>query len=128
MIHEKTSAKLWYHSCGSVVELLPEIIDNGCQIINPVQISAKDMKPAALKKQFGDRIVFWGGGVDTQGVFSHGTPAEVRAQVHQLMDAFKPGGGYVFNTVHNTQADVSAENIVALWDAAKECRAYTNGT
>lgn len=126
-IREKTAAKLWYHSCGSVVELLPEIIDNGCQIVNPVQISAKGMDPAALKERFGDQIVFWGGGVDTQGVYSHGTPDEVRGQVRDLMKAFKPGGGYVFNTVHNTQADVPAENIIALWEAARQYRAYGNG-
>ncbi len=123
-IKEKTQAKLWYHSCGSVVELLPEIVDNGVQILNPVQIAAKDMNPATLKKQYGDVITFWGGGIDTQGVYSNGTPQQVRDQVRELMEAFKPGGGYVFNTVHNTQADVPAENIVALWEAAKEYGSY----
>ncbi|MFH1742021.1 MAG: uroporphyrinogen decarboxylase family protein [bacterium] len=124
IVRAKTSAKLWYHSCGSVVELLPEIIDNGVQILNPVQISARGMDPAVLKKQYGDKIVFWGGGIDTQGVYSSGTLEQVRQQVRDLMDVFKPGGGYVFNTVHNTQADVPVENIVALWEAAKEFRAY----
>ncbi|RJP21611.1 MAG: hypothetical protein C4527_23240 [Candidatus Omnitrophota bacterium] len=123
-IKSKTNAKLWYHSCGSIVELIPEIIDNGIDILNPIQISAKNMNPAQLKEQFGDRLVFWGGGIDTQGVFAHGAPADVRNQVRDLIETFKPGGGYVFNTVHNIQADVPAENIVALWEAAKEFRDY----
>lgn len=124
MVREKTSANLWYHSCGSVVDLLPDIVDNGVQILNPVQISAKDMHPETLKKQYGENLTFWGGGIDTQHVYASGTPEEVREQVRDLMGAFKPGGGYVFNTVHNTQADVPVENIVGLWEAAKEFRAY----
>ncbi len=123
-IKSKTQAKLWYHSCGSIVELIPEIIDNGVDILNPIQISSKGMNPEELKEQYGKQLVLWGGGIDTQGVFAHGTSDEVRSQVRELMEIFKPGGGYVFNTVHNIQADVPAENIIALWEAAKEYRDY----
>ncbi len=123
-IHQKTEAKLWYHSCGSVADLIPDIIDNGVDILNPIQISAKKMDPAQLKQQYGNQLVFWGGGIDTQNIYSHGTPEEVRKQVKDLMNIFKPSGGYVFNTVHNTQADVPAENIVALWEAANAFRDY----
>ncbi len=124
-IHRKTPAKVWYHSCGSVVEYIPDIIDNGADILNPVQISAKDMDPQVLKERYGNKIVFWGGGIDTQRVFSAGSPGEVREQVKGIMSIFKPGGGYVFNTVHNIQADVPLENIIELWEAAKECRGYS---
>jgi len=125
-IHKKTKAKVWYHSCGAVKTLLPEIIDNGADILNPVQIGAKDMDPEKLKKEYGDKVVFWGGGIDTQKTLPQGTPEEVRQQVCQLMDIFKPGGGYVFNTVHNIQADVPGRNIHALWEAAKEFAPYAN--
>ncbi|MGC9326859.1 MAG: uroporphyrinogen decarboxylase family protein [Candidatus Hinthialibacter sp.] len=125
-IKKKTNAKLWYHSCGSIIGYIPDLIESGVDILNPVQISAKGMSPEILKSKFGDDIVFWGGGVDTQKLFSSGTPEEVRSQVSHLINIFKPGGGYVFNTVHNIQADVPVENIVALWDAAKENRSYSN--
>jgi len=125
-IHERTPAKLWYHSCGSVVDYIPDIVDNGADILNPVQISARGMDPAVLKERYGSKIVFWGGGIDTQTVFSTGSPEEVREQTKDLMSIFKPGGGFVFNTVHNIQADVPPENIVALWKTAKECRTYEN--
>ncbi len=123
-VHKKTKAKLWYHSCGAVKGYIPEFIDNGVDILNPVQISAKGMNPAELKEKYGKEIVFWGGGIDPQTVFSKGTPEDVGNQVREMMETFKPGGGYVFNTVHNTQADVPVENIVALWEAAKEFRMY----
>ncbi|MBD3265918.1 hypothetical protein GF373_04555 [bacterium] len=123
-IHAKTQAKLWYHSCGAVYSYIPDLIESGVDILNPVQFTARDMDPAVLKQQFGDRITFWGGGIDTQHVFPKGTPEQVAAQVRELMEIFKPGGGYVFNTVHNIQADVPPQNIVALWDAAKEYGQY----
>lgn len=123
-VHQKTKAKLWYHSCGAVSGYIPDLIDSGIDILNPVQISAKGMDPRQLKEKFGGKIVFWGGGIDSQSVYSKGTPDDVRAQVKELMGIFKPNGGYVFNTVHNTQADVPVENIAALWDAAKEYRSY----
>ncbi len=124
-IHKKTKAKLWYHSCGSVVQFIPDIIDNGVDILNPIQIGATDMNPAELKERYGDKLVLWGGGIDPQGVYSRGTPEQVKEEVRRLMATFKPGGGYVFNTVHNTQADVPVENILTLWQAAKECRLYS---
>ncbi len=91
---------------------------------DPVQISAKDMEPARLKAEFGERVAFWGGGVDSQHVLPRGTPAEVRENVRQNLAAFKPGGGYVFNNVHNIQADVPPENILAMYDAAWEFGEY----
>lgn len=123
-IKKNTAAKLWYHSCGSILNYIPDLIESGVDILNPVQISAKGMAPETLKDQYGKQLVFWGGGIDTQRVFSKGTPDEVRQQVHCLMDIFKPGGGYVFNTIHNTQSDVPAANIAALWEAAREFRWY----
>jgi uroporphyrinogen decarboxylase len=123
-IKSRTKAKLWYHSCGSIVEYIPDLLDNGIDILNPVQISAKGMDAAQLKAQYGDRLVFWGGGVDTQHVLPCGTPAEVRENVRRNLEAFKPGGGYVFNGVHNIQADVPPNNVLAMYDAAAEFGEY----
>ncbi|MDX9755005.1 MAG: uroporphyrinogen decarboxylase family protein [bacterium] len=123
-IHQKTSAKLWYHSCGAVRRYIPDLIESGVDILNPIQISAKDMDPAELKEEYGEQICFWGGGIDTQHVFPKGSPDEVRAQVQDLMRIFKPGGGYVFNTIHNIQADVPPQNIIALWEAARKYGRY----
>ena len=119
-----TSARIWYHTCGSVMPLIPDLIDNGIDILNPVQISAANMKPRELKERYGDRLTFWGGGIDTQHVLSFGTTEQVRQDVRKNIDALKPGGGYVFNTVHNIQAGVPAENIVATFDAAYEYGFY----
>jgi uroporphyrinogen decarboxylase len=123
-IKSRTRAKVWYHSCGSMVTYLPDLLDNGIDIFNPVQISAKDMDPAKLKARFGDQVVFWGGGVDSQGVLPHGTPEQVRENVRSNLEAFKPGGGYVFNNVHNIQADVPPGNMLAMFDAAYEFGCY----
>lgn len=123
-IKSRTKAKLWYHSCGSVVEFIPDLLDNGIDILNPVQISAKQMVPGDLKTWFGHRLSFWGGGVDSQHVLPRGTPEEVRDNVRSNIAAFKPGGGYVFNGVHNIQADVPPENILAMYDAALEFGSY----
>jgi uroporphyrinogen decarboxylase len=123
-IKSLTSAKIWYHTCGSAVPLLGELIDNGIDILNPVQISAANMDPARLKEDFGEELDFWGGGVDTQHVLSFGTPEEVRQDVRKNVEVLKPNGGYVFNSVHNIQAGVPAENIVAMFDAACEFGAY----
>ncbi|MCX5644417.1 MAG: uroporphyrinogen-III decarboxylase [Phycisphaerae bacterium] len=119
-IKSLTSAKIWYHTCGSVRQLIPDLLDNGIDILNPVQISAADMAPHDLKTQFGDRLTFWGGGIDTQHVLSVARPDEVAQHVRRNLEVFKPGGGYVFNSVHNIQAGVPPENIVALFDAAYE--------
>jgi uroporphyrinogen decarboxylase len=119
-IKSRTRAKIWYHSCGAVAGYIPDLLDNGIDILNPVQISASDMEPAQLKAAFGKQLVFWGGGVDSQRILPRGTPAEVRESVRRNLEAFKPGGGYVFNNVHNIQADVPPENILAMYDAAFE--------
>lgn len=123
-IKSLTKAKIWYHTCGNCIPLIPELIDNGVDILNPVQISAAEMDPGALKKQFGRQLVFWGGGIDAQHILPFATPAEVKQEVRKNLDQFKPGGGYIFNNVHNIQAGVPAENIVALYDAAYEYGFY----
>lgn len=123
-IKSRTDAKIWYHTCGSVIEYIPDLLDNGIDILNPVQFTARDMDAHALKAKFGDRLVFWGGGIDAQHVLPHASPEQVREAVRQSLDAFKSGGGYVFNNVHNIQADVPPENIVALFDAAYEFGNY----
>ena len=123
-IKSLTPAKIWYHTCGSVRQLIPDLLDNGIDILNPVQISAADMDPQDLKTQFGDKLTFWGGGIDTQHVLSVASPDEVKEHVRRNLEVFKPGGGYVFNSVHNIQAGVPPENIVALFDAAHEYGFY----
>ena len=119
-IHQNTSWKTFKHCCGSVVKLLDLFIDAGFDILNPVQISAAGMDPEYLKSTWGDRLVFWGGGVDTQHVLAFGTPAEVREQVLRNCEVFARGGGYVFNTVHNVQARTPVQNIVSMFQAIRE--------
>ncbi len=123
-IKSRTKAKIWYHTCGSAIAYIPDLLDNGIDILNPVQISARDMDPARLKRQFGRDMAFWGGGIDTQHVLNRATPQQVRQSVRANIEAFKPGGGYVFNSVHNIQADVPPENILAMFDAAHEFGSY----
>jgi len=112
--------KLFLHSCGSVYAFIPDLIEMGVDILNPVQVSAQDMGSDKLKSEFGNDIVFWGGGCDTQNVLPSGTVAEVREEVKRRMDDFAPGGGFVFTQVHNIQLDVPPENIEAMYDAALE--------
>lgn len=121
-IRRRTRAKLWYHSCGAVVEYIPDLVEMGVDVLNPVQVSARGMDPRHLKAEFGDRIAFWGGGVDTQHVFPRGSAEAVRRNVRENLEAFRPGGGYVFNCVHNIQPDVPAENLAAFWEAAHAYR------
>ncbi len=121
-VHEHTGWKTFCHSCGSIIALLPDIVDAGFDILNPVQCSAAGMAPQTLKEKFGDRITFWGGGVDTQKTLPFGTPEEVRRQVRQRIEVFGRGGGFVFNTVHNVQANTPAENLVALYEAVRQAR------
>jgi uroporphyrinogen decarboxylase len=123
-IKSLTNAKIWYHTCGSCTEYIPDLIDNGVDILNPVQISAECMDPKELKEKFGQKMVLWGGAIDTQHVLPFAGPDEVREHVRKNIEIFKPGGGYVFNNVHNIQAGVPAENIVALFDAAYEYGFY----
>jgi hypothetical protein len=119
-IHQNTGWKTFKHSCGAIETFMDLFIESGFDIINPVQINASGMDPAFLKKKYGDRIIFWGGGVDTQGVFPFGTPAQVREQVKRQCEIFNNNGGFVFNTVHNIQANVPFENVVAMLEALKE--------
>lgn len=119
-VHANTSWKTFKHSCGAVETFMSRFIDAGFDIINPVQISAKGMEPEHLKKTFGKDLVFWGGGVDTQKTLPYSTPEKVREEVLHLCDIFAKDGGFVFNTVHNIQANVPVENIVAMVDAVKE--------
>lgn len=123
-VHQNTNLKTWYHCCGSIYALLPTFIEMGVDIINPVQTSATDMDPGRLKREFGTKIVFWGGGVDTQSTLPFGTPDEVAEQVRDRLRIFAPGGGFVFTTVHNIQHGVPAENLVAMFQAAREHGSY----
>ena len=115
---------IFYHSCGAVQDLIPFLIEEGIDILNPVQVSADGMDTAALKRQHGRDLTFWGGGVDTQHVLPHGTPAEVRDEVRRRIEDLAPGGGFVFAAVHNVQADVPPENFMAMWDALQEYGVY----
>ncbi|MEW6718804.1 MAG: uroporphyrinogen decarboxylase family protein [Chloroflexota bacterium] len=115
---------VFLHSCGSIYELIPGIIDAGCDVLNPVQISARGMRPERLKKDFGDKLCFWGGGCDTQHVLPFGTPEEVYEHTRQNIEIFKPGGGFVFSQVHNIQPDVPAENILAMFAAVQDSWDY----
>lgn len=119
-IHQNTNWKTFKHSCGAVEPFLNHFIESGFDIINPVQINASGMDPRKLKKDYGDRLIFWGGGVDTQGVFAFGTAAQVKEQVKSQCEILNNNGGFVFNTVHNIQANVPFENVVAMLDALKE--------
>lgn len=126
-IHTHTNWKTFIHSCGSIWRLLDDIVDAGFDCLNPVQCSAVDMGPEQLKAKYGDRITFWGGGIDTQHVLPFGTPEEVRAMVRERMRIFGTGGGFVFNTIHNVQANIPVENVLALYDAVSEFRPYPHG-
>jgi len=121
-IHQHTAWKTFIHSCGSVVVLLPDIIEAGFDVLNPVQCSAAGMDPQTLKDRFGAKIAFWGGGVDTQKTLPFGSPDEVRREVRQRIEIFGRGGGFVFNTIHNVQAQIPAENLLALYEAVRESR------
>jgi hypothetical protein len=119
-VHAHTPWKTFKHSCGSVAKFIPSFIEAGFDILNPVQCSAAHMDPVQLKANFGDSLVFWGGGVDTQKTLPFGSPAEVREQVLSRCEVFAPGGGFVFNAIHNVQAGTPVENIVAMLDAVHE--------
>ena len=109
-IKEYTEAKIMYHSCGAVVPLIPDLIENGVDILNPVQTTAQGMNTKALKEQFGEKLTFWGG-IDTREILPHGTVEQVEEEVKQVIRDLAPGGGYVLNFVHNAQPDVKPENI-----------------
>lgn len=123
-IKSLTKAKIWYHTCGACYKYIPELIDNGIDILNPVQIGLPNMEPERLKNEFGKQLVFWGGGIDAQHVLPFAKPEEIRNHVKANLEIFKPRSGYVFNNVHNIQVGVPPENIVALFDAAYEFGFY----
>ena len=123
-IRRGTDAKIFYHGCGAVFDLIPHLIEIGVDIVNPVQVSARGMDSRRLKERYGRDITFWGGGVDTQHVLPFETPERVRDEVRRRIDDLAPGGGYVFNTVHNIQAFVPPANVVAAFDAAFEHGEY----
>lgn len=119
-IHEHTDMKVLLHSDGAIFPLLPSLVEMGVDILNPVQTSAAGMDPIALKEQFGDQLTFWGGSLDCQKTLPYGTVEEVIEEVRRHVETFAPGGGYVFASVHNVQANVPPENIVAMYDTARE--------
>jgi uroporphyrinogen-III decarboxylase len=121
-IHSNTTWKVFIHCCGSIMPLIPYFIETGFDILNPVQTSAKNMNPNDLKTKFGDQVTFWGGGVDTQRVLPFGTPEEVRAQVEERLAIFGKGGGFVFNPIHNVQACIPVENLLAMYETLSACR------
>jgi len=123
-IHRNSDYKIFLHCCGSVEPLIPVMIDCGIDILNPVQISAKNMEPEMLKAKYGKDIVFWGGGVDTQNVLGFKSPEAVAENVKHLTDVFKPGGGYVFCPVHNIQGNVDPVSIITAYEAAYETGWY----
>jgi len=123
-IHAHSRAKIFLHSCGSIRAVIPDLIEEGFDILNPVQVSAKGMDTAELKRDFGKDLVFWGGGVDTQRVLPLGSVQAVRDEVRRRLDDLMPNGGFVFAPVHNIQSDVPAENIMAMWETLREFGVY----
>ncbi len=123
-VHKHTNWKTLIHSCGSVRALMDDFIEAGFDILNPVQCSAAHMDPAELKSAFGEQIVFWGGGVDTQRTLPFGTPDEVRAEVRERIRIFGKGGGFVFGAIHNIQARVPLENLTAMLETVRDCGVY----
>ena len=123
-IHENTKWKVFKHCCGSIEPLMPSMIEAGFDILNPVQCSAANMDPVMLKQKYGDKLTFWGGGADTQRTLPFGSPEQVREQVRERIETFKPGGGFIFNTIHNAQADVPVENFLAMMEVFNKYRVY----
>ena len=123
-IKERCGCKLLLHACGAIRPIIPDLIEIGVDALNPVQISARGMDPAELKREFGGKITFWGGGVDTQHILSTGSPEEVRREVKQNLATFKPGGGYVFAQVHNIMPEVPIANLLAMYEAYREGAGY----
>jgi uroporphyrinogen-III decarboxylase len=121
-IHENTPWKAFMHSCGGIYPLLDCVVDAGFDILNPVQCSAADMEPERLKKEYGDKLVFWGGGVDTQKTLPFGTPDEVREEVKRRIEVLGEGGGFVFCSIHNVVANVPIDNLLAMFEVVKEYR------
>jgi hypothetical protein len=121
-VHANTPWKTFIHSCGSVVAFIPDFIEAGFDILNPVQTTAAGMDARVLKERFGTQLTFWGGGVDTQNTLPFGTPEQIRVEVKERMEVFGAGGGFVFNPIHNVQSRMPTENLLALYNAVKEYR------
>jgi uroporphyrinogen decarboxylase len=121
-IKSHSTMHTFIHSCGSIYKLIPDLIEAGFEILNPVQTNSRDMEPERLKKEFGASITFWGGGADTRSVLNQGTPAQVKDHVRANIEALFPGGGFVFNTIHNILPDVPPQNVVAMFEAVDEYR------
>jgi uroporphyrinogen decarboxylase len=119
-VHEHSKMHTFLHTCGSIKPLLPDLIEAGYEIVNPVQINAENMVPRELKAEFGDQLTFWGGGADTRNVLNRKSPADVKAHVNDLVEAFAPGGGFIFAAVHNILPDVPPANVVAMYRAAND--------
>jgi len=116
---ELADVKVMLHCCGGVRELMPDLIDAGLDAINPVQISCRGMDAAGLKRDFGRDMVFWGGGADTQSMLPHSTPSQVADHVRKQIEIWRPGGGFVFQQVHNIMANVPPQNVVAMLQAVR---------
>jgi len=121
---KKPDIFIYFHSCGAIYEIIPDLIEAGVDALNPVQVSATSMDTKKLKKEFGKDISFWGGGVDTQRILPFGTAQEIREEVKKRIDDLAPGGGFVFAAVHNIQADVPPQNIMAMWEALQKYGKY----
>jgi uroporphyrinogen decarboxylase len=123
-IKSRTKARFFLHSCGAIRDLIPDLIEIGVDCLNPVQVSATGMDTAGLKTEFGRDMTFWGGAVDPQDTRAGGTPEEVGVEVRRRISDLKPGGGFVFASIHNIQAHVPVENILAMWEALDEAGTY----
>ncbi|MGA9363563.1 MAG: uroporphyrinogen decarboxylase family protein [Bacteroidota bacterium] len=123
-VKEHSRLYVFLHSCGSIYNLIPDLIDVGVDILNPVQTSAAEMDPVRLKKEFGRKLTFWGGGCDTQSVLPYATPEEIETHVKERIGILAPGGGFVFTQVHNVQSNVPPENTIAMFNAVKKYRNY----
>jgi uroporphyrinogen decarboxylase len=119
LLHAHSTAKVFFHTCGSVAAILDDLIEIGVDVLNPVQVSAAGMDPETLKRRCAGRLAFWGG-IDTQHVLPHGTVAQVKAEVERMIETLGTGGGYVLGAVHNIQPDVPLENTLAMFEHAKE--------
>ncbi len=123
-IHSSSDAKIFFHSCGAIRPVIPDLIEAGVDILNPVQVSAAGMDSAELKREYGKDLTFWGGGVDTQNILGNGTPEEVCEEVKRRIEDLAPGGGFVFSAVHNIQPNVPPQNIMAMWKTFQENCSY----
>jgi len=119
LFHDLSPAKVFFHTCGSVADIIDDLIDIGVDVLHPVQVSAAGMDPASLKQKYGGRLAFWGG-IDTQHILPHGTVDDVKAEVERMIETLGAGGGYILGAVHNIQPDVPIENILAMYTHARE--------